>query len=170
MTVRLATPDEIDALVQIDTEAASLFAEVGIALTLPEDHPYAHEERECWLRATRASRTYVAEVAGDRYAAFMVLDVVDGAPHLEQLSVRPAHMRRGLGRRLLEQAIAHSRAGGSLSLTTYAHVPWNRPFYERAGFRVVPETEHGPELREMLRLQRGALPDPDQRVAMKATF
>jgi hypothetical protein len=26
-----------------------------------------------------------------------------------------------------------------MTLTTFEHVPWNAPYYERLGFRVVPE-------------------------------
>jgi GNAT superfamily N-acetyltransferase len=170
MQVRLALADEIDAIARIDHEAGSLFAQVGISLVMPDDHPFALAEREDWRRAARSSRLYIVDAADDRYAAFMVLDEVDGAPYLEQLSVRPLHMRKGIGSRLLEQAIAQSRSSGALWLMTYGHVPWNRPFYERAGFRVVPEAECGPELREIARLQRAALPDPEQRVAMKISL
>ena len=170
MQVRLGKPEEIDAIARIDADASALFAEVGIVLTLPQNHPFALAERECWLNAARDSRLYVAEAQGDPYAALMVLDDVDGEPYLEQLSVRPQHMRKGIGSRLLEQAIAQSRSRAALWLTTYNHVPWNRPFYERAGFRVVPEPECGAQLREVLRLQREALPEPEQRVAMKLSL
>jgi hypothetical protein len=34
-----------------------------------------------------------------------------------------------------------------VTLTTFRDVPWNRPWYERLGFRVLGEDELGPELR-----------------------
>jgi len=45
-------------------------------------------------------------------------------------------MRRGVGSALLTAAENSVRAGGAraLWLTTYDHLPSNRPFYERAGY------------------------------------
>ncbi len=53
-----------------------------------------------------------------------------------------------------------------LWLTTYAHLPWNGPFYERHGFVVMRDNDCGPELRAILDEQRAVLPDPKKRVAM----
>ena len=61
---------------------------------------------------------------------------VDGLCHLEQLSVRPEHARRGLGRRLVTASADRARLLGyeRITLRTYADVPWNAPFYRSAGF------------------------------------
>jgi GNAT superfamily N-acetyltransferase len=78
--------------------------------------------------------------ADDRPVAYLLVDVVDGEAHIEQVSVRPEHARRGIGRQLIEvardRAVAHELP--ALSLTTYADVPWNGPYYARLGFEVVP--------------------------------
>jgi ribosomal protein S18 acetylase RimI-like enzyme len=95
----------------------------------------------------------------------MVLGFVDGAPYLDQLSVHPRMMRRGIGRMLVSQALTWSESK-NLWLTTYSHLAWNRPYYERYGFTVIPEIECGPELQQILALQRAALPIPEKRVAM----
>lgn len=89
--------------------------------------------------------------------------------YLEQLSVRPEYGRRGLGASLLESACDHCRRRGDaeLWLTTYAHLPWNRPFYERHGFRGVPDAQCNQVVRALLAEQRNALPDPAQRIAMR---
>lgn len=59
-----------------------------------------------------------------------------GVAHLEQLSVLPGYGRRGYGRRLIEAAKDESRRHGyrRMTLRTYADVPWDAPFYSRAGF------------------------------------
>jgi len=54
-----------------------------------------------------------------------------------------------------------------LWLTTYAHVPWNAPFYERHGFVAVPESACAPALLAALEEQRRFLPAPQQRIAMR---
>jgi GNAT superfamily N-acetyltransferase len=99
---------------------------------------------------------------------FFALDMLGERAYLDQLSVRMDHGRRGVGKALIEAACERFRARGAAEiwLTTYAHVPWNGPFYERCGFHVVPEAQCSVELRTVLEEQRGALPAPTQRVAM----
>jgi N-acetylglutamate synthase-like GNAT family acetyltransferase len=60
----------------------------------------------------------------------------DEFAHLEQLSVLPQKGQRGCGRTLLDNAMDDARRRGYewLTLRTYADVPWNAPFYARAGF------------------------------------
>jgi GNAT superfamily N-acetyltransferase len=60
----------------------------------------------------------------------------EGNAHLEQLSVIPSYGRRGLGRALVGSAMieAARRDYGSITLRTFATVPWNAPFYASCGF------------------------------------
>ena len=67
---------------------------------------------------------------------------------------------------LVERAIRWSAPAGELWLTTYDRVPWNRPWYERLGFTAVSDESAGPELREVLRAERDALPAIHARLAM----
>ncbi len=85
----------------------------------------------------------------DRVIAYLLIELVDGDAHVEQVSVHPACARRRLGSALLEVAAEWGRRNGltALSLTTYAEVPWNAPYYRRLGFRVVPEDQWGPGIR-----------------------
>ena len=78
-------------------------------------------------------------VIGEPAVGFVHVLHLDGSAHLEQVSVRPEQMRRGLGSALVRAAAAEARAEGypQLSLCTYRDLAWNAPFYERLGFRVV---------------------------------
>jgi len=77
-------------------------------------------------------------------------------------------MRRGVGRGLLHHTFAWARANGdALWLTTYGHLAWNRPFYEREGFAVMPEASWPPGVAHHIAEQRRWLPLPDERVAMR---
>lgn len=163
--LRLARPDELRAIVAIDDAASELYADAGLHLALGPDHPFVVDESVRWARAIANGLAHVAVDAGDRLVGFMTLGLVDDAPYLDQLAVHPHAMRRGIGRALMQRAFAWSGAR-ALWLTTYAHLPWNQPYYERHGFVVVPEAACGPQMKRILASQRAALPEPDSRVAM----
>jgi GNAT superfamily N-acetyltransferase len=164
-SLRLARSGELRELVAIDDAASSLFAEAGLVLDLGHEHPFVEAEVGRWAFAIENGLAHVAVDAEDRPLAFMTLGVVDGAPYLDQLAVRPRAMRHGMGGALIARALEWSEPH-ALWLTTYGHLPWNRPYHERHGFVVVADHECGPELREILELQRAVLPAPKERVAM----
>lgn len=150
---------------RVDDAACSIFAEVGITLSLPLDHPFVLADAERWGQSIARGDTFVAVDSHQTLIGFATLDLLDGEPYLDQLSVLPSSMRRGVGRALLRSALDWS-AGAPLWLTTYAHVAWNAPFYERHGFVRVPEPEWGPGMARTVAAQRAALPDPEQRIVM----
>ena len=94
--------------------------------------------------------------AHDRPVGYVVVDVVDGAAHVEQVSVHPTSARQGVGRALIERAASWATAHDlrALTLTTYVDVPWNGPYYERLGFRYLALEEETPELRAIRARER----------------
>ena len=122
--IRLARPAELVLLPAVELAADTRFSELGVG-PLPEPGS-----------AAELSRALAVLVAGDPPFGFARLEEVGGEAHLEQLAVHPDHGRRGIGRGLLEAACTWaSDAGyGEISLVTYRDVPWNGPFYARAGF------------------------------------
>lgn len=78
-------------------------------------------------------------VAGTPPVGFARLEEVDGQAHLEQLSVHPDAAGAGVGRALAEAALGWARAQGytSMTLSTFAGVPFNAPFYRSCGFTEV---------------------------------
>jgi GNAT superfamily N-acetyltransferase len=168
-TIRRALPSEIDVLNDIDDDASTLYAQHGLPIELGQDHVFARAERARWLRATERGRAFLAVDPTGLGVGFAALDVVDDAPYLDQLAVRAAAMRQGIGGRLLARSADWAREAGSSTiwLTTYDHVPFNRPYYERHGYRVMPEEACGPGVLHHIRDQRCYLPAPAQRVAMR---
>jgi predicted N-acetyltransferase YhbS len=69
-----------------------------------------------------------------------------------QVTALPSHARRGIGRALIDHAAAWAVSQGlrALTLTTFADVPWNAPYYRRIGFRDLPDAAIGPGLREVV--------------------
>jgi GNAT superfamily N-acetyltransferase len=136
-TIRAPRPDELELLRDIERAAGALFSEVGLANVAahePEDieslAEYLHAQR-AWVLTER-----------DVPVGYAVVDIVDGCAHLEQLSVLPDHGRKGLGAALLEHVCdwAGEQTYAAVTLTTFADVAWNGPFYAKHGFRVLPTT------------------------------
>jgi GNAT superfamily N-acetyltransferase len=135
-------------------------------MDLPPAHAaFLETERSHWAAAAAAGRLYFA-ISAEEPIGFAALGFVDGAPYLAQMSVRRAHMRRGVGTALLARAIDYSATYGELWLTTYVHLAWNQPYYQRFGFVAVDEQDCGDELQAALRSERQALPSPNNRTAM----
>jgi GNAT superfamily N-acetyltransferase len=171
-SIRTAQPDELDTFRAIDDDASSLLAAHGIELDLSPEHEFARAEQARWLRAAEWGRVFVAVDAAEARLGFAALDLVDGEPYLDQLAVRTAAMRRGVGAALLAHAAvwAKAQAGSALWLTTYSHLPFNRPYYERHGYLVVPEEDCGPGILHHLVEQRRYLPAPAERIAMRRSL
>jgi GNAT superfamily N-acetyltransferase len=166
--IRAAAPSEMPEVVSIDDDATQLYARAGVELGLTDDHPFAVDERRRWYRSAELGRLFVA-VEDGRLIGFASLDVLDGEPYLDQLSVRAASGRRGVGRALLRRAVAWAveQRAVAIWLTTYAQVAFNRPFYESEGFVVMPESKCGPGVLHHIEEQQRWLPFPEHRVAMR---
>lgn len=119
--------------------------------------------------AQRAQQPGFILVTGEPPLGFAHVLDLDGHAHLDQLSVRPEHMRRGLGRALViaAQVEAVRRGHDVLTLCTFADIPWNGPFYRQLGFREVDEAAAAPEVRALRVKERSSgLDDGGRRVIM----
>lgn len=168
--IRKAGPDDFGLMLSIDDDASRRYALHGYALGLKDGDLFVLAEQARWRASLEAGDVFIAETDAGGGIGIAVLGLKDGQPYLDQLSVRLDAMGRGVGDALLREAIGWARARGApLTLNTYGHLPWNRPFYERRGFVVVPEAAWGPEMRAIIAEQRACLPDPEQRVVMRHT-
>ena len=168
-TIRRGLPSEIGTLCAIDADASTLFERAGIDLNLPAEHEFSVAERNRWLRCLIAGTSLLAVDPADAVIGFAAAETMDGRPYLDQLSVRASSTRLGVGAALLGAIEQLTIDAGEtvLWLMTYDHLPWNRPFYERSGYAIVPEAACGPELLRELAYQRRWLPLPDRRVVMR---
>ncbi len=123
---------------------------------------------EVLSRYAEDGRVWVAVEADDIPIGYILVDEVDGAAHIEQVSVLPDHQGRGVGRALIAMAIqwATNHGMSALTLTTFGHIPWNSPLYEHLGFRVLNDDEVGPGLRALRDSEAAHGLDPALRVVM----
>ena len=108
---------------------------------------------------------WVATV-NDRVVAYALAVARDGSAHLEQVSVHPDHAGQRIGADLIDAVASWARDRGDerLTLTTFADVPWNAPYYRRLGFRPLPDDVLGPQLAAELTAERERFTAP--RLAM----
>jgi GNAT superfamily N-acetyltransferase len=167
VTIRAGRAEDGPALLTIELQAGARFREIDVpSIAAVADHdPGSVEELAAYADAGR-SRVAVDD---DGTVGYVVVDVVDGCAHIEQISVHPDRQGSGIGRSLIEQveawaAVTPERA---MTLTTFRDVPWNGPLYEHLGFRVLDDAEIGPRLRALMAEEAGHGLDPDTRVAMR---
>jgi len=103
-------------------------------------------------KAAERARTATTLVAGRPPVGFARIEIVDGHTHLGQLSVLPYYGRLGVGTALVHAACQWSRWRGFrfITLTTFADIPFNAPFYRRLGFYQLTNDQIGPELDQVV--------------------
>ena len=149
----------------LDSAASNLYRQIGLDLDLEETDPFMQDERSRWANAICNQQAFVATDSQHQIIGFVTTGSVDGEGYIDQLSVHPDHMRQGVGSALMkfaEQACSYTESW----LTTYSHVPWNKPYYQKLGYREVELHCCGPEILQILEEQKAVLPCPQYRIAM----
>jgi GNAT superfamily N-acetyltransferase len=145
--LRVGTLDDVQRIQAIEREAGLQFAQVGLP-EIAADQPTSADHLAEFIGDERC------EVAVDRddvIVGYVIWSVLARYAHVDQIDVLPSSQGQGIGRELLAEVErrAKQRALCGLTLTTFSHVPWNRPLYERLGFRVLADEEIAPELRRV---------------------
>jgi GNAT superfamily N-acetyltransferase len=163
--VRPGRADDGPELRRIELLAGERFRDVGLASVA--DHEPA--SLEVLADYAAQARSWVAIDEHDRPIGYVVVDVVDGDAHIEQISVRPDRQGMGVARALIDRVRTWASTSGAsaITLTTFATVPWNGPLYEHVGFVTLREDEIGPELQSVRDTESAHGLDPAQRVCMR---
>jgi len=164
-TIRPLRVDDGDAVRAIERAAGERCREVGLAFVAEHD-PGMLDELAAYASAERG---WVATTSSDVPIGYVLVDVVDGNAHIEQVSVHPVHQGRGVGRALVDRVHvwAVGTARPAMTLTTFRDVEWNRPLYEHLGFVVITGDDVGPELAAVCRTEAMHGLAPEGRVCMR---
>ncbi len=170
--IRIGTTADIDTLAAIDLDASTLFERAGLHLDSGSERELMLAERKRWLTCLAAGTVLIAVEPSGADVGFAAVGMRDGEPYLDQLSVRVSSMGRCIGTTLLyaSMTMAMNAGGQALWLTTYNHLSWNRPYYERHGFVLAAPEQCGRELRSELLFERRLLPSPEQRIVMRRSL
>jgi GNAT superfamily N-acetyltransferase len=157
--------EDLGALGAIETAATALFEGWGVEAAVHAGVTSIEELRD----AQRAGLLWIARATDRRPVGFALVELLGGQPHLEEIDVHPAHGRRGIGTALVNAVLSWARDAGyhAVTLTTFLKIPWNAPFYERLGFRVLDAAAWSPELEAIVRDESSRGLDPAQRVVMR---
>jgi GNAT superfamily N-acetyltransferase len=145
--IRLAQRDDLPVLREIERRAGEAFREIGMA-AVGDDEPLSLDELAVYQRGGRA---WVATDEDDRPIAYVLVRNVDANAHIEQISVHPDQARHGIGAKLIETVASWAKDQHlvAMTLTTFADVPWNAPYYQRLGFSAIAEAEMTEGLRRI---------------------
>ncbi len=150
VSIRLARAADAIKLPEVERSAGEAFRALPDLAWIADDHI---EPAEAYLPLIAAGTVWVAETADSMIAGVLLAEAAADALHIAELSVAIAFQQRGIGRRLLDAALAWARAKtlSALTLTTFRHVPWNAPFYTRYGFRELTGSACDARLVQILR-------------------
>jgi len=138
ITIRRAEPGDAQALVEL---AGDVGGEEGAWLLTSAEWRSITDERR-YLRAVRRHPDAAVYLADDGDAVVgrlsLARDVHPASAHVADLGLMVAatHRRRGVGRGLLDQAVAWAESAGVRKLELHVF-PWNEPaiaLYEAYGF------------------------------------
>jgi GNAT superfamily N-acetyltransferase len=162
--IRDARAEELPTLQVIEQAAGQMFADIG----MPEIAQYDPWPLPVMPASQQVGLLWVVAGHDDGLVAYLMAEVIDGCLQVEQVTVHPGHAR-GLGRSLLDHAARRAAADGlpALTLTTFAQVPWNAPYYTRCGFRVLDDAEITPGLVAVRRREAAMGADRWPRVCMR---
>ena len=156
MTIRYriveAEPKHLAALPSIELAAASLLLPHAPISVLEETTP-----DEVFRDAQRARRLWVALVRGAPIGFALVEMLGDRHSHLQEMDVSPRHGRQGVGTALVAKVLQWARRSGhgQTTLTTFRALPWNMPFYQKAGFEEICAADWSAELRRIVAAENG---------------
>ena len=166
ITIRPARAEDAGALPSIEQSAGEAFRTIPeLAWLADGDNISAERHRAliadgaCWVAAEEKGRP----------VGFLSAGIEGDALHIWELDVRLDRQGSGIGRALLERAVADARLRGlaAVTLTTFRAVHWNAPFYRKFGFRILEGAEIDGRLTGLLGDEAEHGMPSDQRCAMR---
>ena len=127
MRIRPAVHEDLLTLRDVERTSGQRYRDYGLD-RVADDEP---APVEVLARYADDGRAWVAVDNSDQPIGYILVDIIDGGGHVEQVSVAPDHQGDGVGRALIEQVQTWAISMGlsALTLTTFGHIPWSRPLW-----------------------------------------
>ncbi len=165
MNIRRSQDKDIELLPDLERRAGAIFREVGMSDIADGDPTSAEEYREIHLNGL----LWVSADAQDQPAGFLAAKILDGCAYIHEISVDPSHQGKKIGRTLIGQFCTWAAESGYplVTLSTFAAVPWNGPYYAKLGFEEVDGHTLGTEHLAVRKAEISGGLDPKQRIFMQ---
>ncbi|HEX2594235.1 MAG TPA: GNAT family N-acetyltransferase [Rhizomicrobium sp.] len=152
IAIRLARAEEAVLLPAVEQSAGGLFRTLPDLAWIADDQ---NQPAEAYLPLIANGSVWVAADAAAGLVGLIMCEAFEDGLHVWELAVADGFQGRGIGRALLDAAVAFARDAGlrSVTLTTFRHVVWNGPFYARYGFVELACETMGARLAEDVRLE-----------------
>lgn len=163
--IRLAQPSDLPFLAEIETAASELFSQFPVLADLPTDATPLASFQE----AQRNQLLWIAASESGNPIGFALVKLLGDSAHLEEMDVLPEFGRRGIGSKLVRTVCEWTQTSGipAVTLTTFRDVPWNAPFYQKLGFRILEQGELTPELHQLVEQEESRGLKRELRVVMR---
>jgi GNAT superfamily N-acetyltransferase len=167
--VRPARAADVAAMPALEQSAGVLFRNIPDLAHVADGE---NRSEQCYRALVAGGWCRVAEDGRRNVCGFICAERHGAELHIWELAVRLDRQRLGIGSRLLTVTIQQAARCHveSATLTTFSHVAWNAPFYERLGFRRVPRRNLDARLRAILRSEAEAGLPIRRRCAMRLTL
>jgi ribosomal protein S18 acetylase RimI-like enzyme len=167
-SIRPGRQDDIAAMQRVEVEAGERFRDISLD-SIADDEPPGTPELAEHVRNGSAWVAVAHKPAAESVVGYATASQVDGEGHLDQVSVSTSAAGQGIGLALICEVHEWAKAQGftEVTLTTFAEVPWNGPYYERLGYAPMSETALGPELAAIREQERQTGLDVTPRLAMR---
>jgi ribosomal protein S18 acetylase RimI-like enzyme len=149
-TIRAATPEDTDAIVEVGVRAWApvfrSFAEVWGPELYARIHPNWEVEQAASIRTAVGDNPTWVTADGSRVTGFVnvTFDEAEQIGEIYMVAVDPDHQGEGLASQLTQHALAEMRARGmTLAVVGTGGDPGHAPAratYEKAGFKPFPQT------------------------------
>lgn len=150
--LRAAQTSDLADLQKVDLAASRLFEPTGLIHEVGGPVPIPGEVLASGLSSD------LLFVTTDPFGAavgFSLARVKGNDLYLDQISVDPAHGKRGLGAALLTRIIeeADTRRLKGVILSTFRDLEWNGPFYRKFGFVELPRSKVKRWMKDLEKIQ-----------------
>jgi len=146
-SIQPGTQQDIPHLAEIERASDQLFP----AGRLTSESIYPAED---FRKAIDQGILLVASIAAQQVGFAVALPDASNL-HLCLLAVHPEHGRQGIGRALVQQVLQQATINHyqQVTLTTFADIPWNAPFYRTMGFVELPPAQATAQVQQTLQAE-----------------
>jgi len=156
-SIRPADSDDIARMIAADIAASELFRPTGLIYDMA---PVPNGVPAQILRDALKDDNVIAADFNGLAIGFVLMSVQGESDYyLDQLSVDPAHGRKGIGSALVQACLQRAETLGhkNVYLSTFRTLAWNGPFYKKLGFKELPRRKLADWMLEIEDAQRAEM-------------